>query len=157
MYPSSISWWFLIFLQTKPKILGQSRHQEAIRKHIEALGGRIEFNTEFSSLTQDDNEVVVTLFKTSGEERTEETARFAYVVGADGGRSRLFWYFRVWKWTHLECFARRRQEITWSWLRRRNEGLFGTPSRCSHRRIWSRGMAAKESLQLLLIRPTGSS
>ena len=76
------------FLQTKPKILGQSRHQEAIRKHIEALGGRIEFDTEFSGLTQDDNEVVVTLFKTSGEDRTEETARFAYVVGADGGRSK---------------------------------------------------------------------
>lgn len=76
-----------IIQQTRVAILGQSRHQAILRKHIEALGGQIELGTEFTDLQQDEDVVTVTLTKTSGDIKTDEVAKFAYVIGTDGGRS----------------------------------------------------------------------
>lgn len=39
---------------------------------------------------QDDNAVSVTLTKTTGDTIVEETAKFDYVIGTDGGKSTWF-------------------------------------------------------------------
>lgn len=82
----------LIARQTRYAILGQSRHQAILRKHIEALGGTVELGTELITLSQDEDAVTVTLSKTTGDINVEEIAKFAYVIGTDGGRSMLSTY-----------------------------------------------------------------
>ena len=47
----------------------------------------MELSTEFVSLKQDEDGVIVTLTKKEGDAKTEETAKFNYVIGTDGGRS----------------------------------------------------------------------
>ena len=70
-------------------LLGQWHHQFILRKAVEELGGTVELSTELTSdgITQDDNGVDVKLRKVVDETAIEETARFKYVVGADGANS----------------------------------------------------------------------
>ncbi|EJC98969.1 uncharacterized protein FOMMEDRAFT_113569 [Fomitiporia mediterranea MF3/22] len=72
---------------TRSVVLGQWRHQAILRKHIEALGGKVELGSAFIGCTQDENGVMAEIHKViDGVEQTEK-ARFEYLVGADGGRS----------------------------------------------------------------------
>lgn len=58
-------------------------HTEAImRERLRALGGAVEFGVALESFTQDGSGIVATL-------STGEEVRAAYLVGADGGRSRV--------------------------------------------------------------------
>ncbi|EJC99069.1 uncharacterized protein FOMMEDRAFT_170810 [Fomitiporia mediterranea MF3/22] len=72
---------------TRPAVLGQWLHQAILRKHIKALGGKVELGSAFIGCTQDENGMTAEIRKIiDGIEHTEK-ARFEYVVGADGGRS----------------------------------------------------------------------
>ncbi|EJD01753.1 uncharacterized protein FOMMEDRAFT_126912 [Fomitiporia mediterranea MF3/22] len=76
------------FPVTRAVMLGQCIHQQIIRKHLEALGCQVELGTTLSGLEQSEDGVTVRLTKTTTNgEQVEETAKFAYVVGADGARS----------------------------------------------------------------------
>jgi 2-polyprenyl-6-methoxyphenol hydroxylase-like FAD-dependent oxidoreductase len=65
-------------------MLPQPRALELLRARLAALGGRVEFGTKLVRLVQDDDGVAATLVTPSG---VQETARTAYLVGADGSRS----------------------------------------------------------------------
>ena len=69
--------------------MGQSDHQAILRKHIEALGGFVELSTELVGLEEVDGKVHATLKKTTGNQVSDETASFEYLIGADGARSEL--------------------------------------------------------------------
>ena len=58
----------------------QSRTETILRERLEALGGRVEFNTAIVSFRQDQDGVDVTL-------STGETVRVDFLIGCDGGRS----------------------------------------------------------------------
>ena len=68
-------------------MLGQEQHQAIIQEHIEALSGRVEFNTTLLGLEQDEDGVTAEISTAKDDQVTTEKARFAYVVGADGARS----------------------------------------------------------------------
>lgn len=61
-------------------MVSQWRTEQALRDHLFALGGRVEFGVGMVSLTQNEGGVDATL--TNGE-----TLRARYLVGCDGGRS----------------------------------------------------------------------
>ncbi|APR87675.1 putative monooxygenase [Minicystis rosea] len=60
----------------------QFRTEEVLRARLEGLGGRVEHGVGFQDLTQDETGVHVTT-------STGETLKVAYLVGCDGGRSRV--------------------------------------------------------------------
>ncbi|KAL5527176.1 hypothetical protein ACEPAG_5967 [Sanghuangporus baumii] len=68
-------------------LVNQYLHEGVLRSHVKAHGGTIEIGTELSGLEQDENSVTVHLTKEFDGKQVQETASFAYVVGADGGRS----------------------------------------------------------------------
>ena len=69
-------------------MLGQSRHQEILRKHLYAAGGVVEFNTSLNRLVQGGDSVVAEIAKTAPDgEEIRETCQYAYIVGADGAHS----------------------------------------------------------------------
>ena len=55
----------------------------------------MELSTEFVGLKQDEDGVTVTLARKEGDAKTEETAKFDYVIGTDGGRSTYKITFQV--------------------------------------------------------------
>ncbi|WP_433342079.1 FAD-dependent monooxygenase [Streptomyces sp. CA-253872] len=63
-----------------PWTLGQSQLEGILRSRLAALGTRVERATELVGLEQDEHGVTARF-------RTGETARFDYLVGADGGAS----------------------------------------------------------------------
>lgn len=63
-----------------PWTLGQSQTESILRARLLELGVPVELATELVGLDQDDQKVIATL-------STGETARFDYLVGADGGAS----------------------------------------------------------------------
>ena len=65
-------------------MLSQYVTEGIFREHLARYGVRVELDTEAIALAQDDDGVSVTLKHTDTEK--VETARFAYVVGADGAR-----------------------------------------------------------------------
>ncbi|EJC99072.1 uncharacterized protein FOMMEDRAFT_113673 [Fomitiporia mediterranea MF3/22] len=72
---------------TRPVLIGQWIHQAILRRHVEALGGKVELGSTFIGYTQDDDGVTAEIHRVvDGVEQTEK-ARFEYLVGADGGRS----------------------------------------------------------------------
>ena len=74
-------------------MLGQWHHQRIFREAIEKLGVSVELGTALTAegIAQDDDGVTVKLQKTVGYKViSEETARFKYVVGADGAHSTFF-------------------------------------------------------------------
>ncbi|KAL5527177.1 hypothetical protein ACEPAG_5968 [Sanghuangporus baumii] len=72
---------------TSGLMVNQYLHEGVLRSHVKAHGGTIELGTELSGLEQDENSVTVHLTKEFDGKQVQETASFAYVVGADGGRS----------------------------------------------------------------------
>ncbi|KAL5488262.1 hypothetical protein ACEPAI_6370 [Sanghuangporus weigelae] len=68
-------------------LVNQYLHEDVLRSHVKAHGGITELGTELSGLEQDDNSVTVQLTKEVNGKQVQETASFAYVVGADGGRN----------------------------------------------------------------------
>ncbi|KAL5508461.1 hypothetical protein ACEPAH_6080 [Sanghuangporus vaninii] len=68
-------------------MVNQYLHEGVFRSHVKAHGGTIELGTELSGLEQDENNVTVQLTKEVDGKQVQETASFAYVVGADGGHS----------------------------------------------------------------------
>ena len=74
-------------------MLGQWRHQLILRNAIEKLGGSVELGTALSPdcIEQDDESVTIKLQKSAAHKVvSKETARFKFVVGADGARSESF-------------------------------------------------------------------
>lgn len=71
-----------------PTTLNQDVHEGIIRGLSEKMGCRVETDTELLSFEQDDEGVRARILCPRGEDGTryEETARFSYVVGADGAR-----------------------------------------------------------------------
>lgn len=69
-----------------PNILSlpESATIRLLTEAVHALGGEVEHSTQFEGLTQDENGVEVRLLSA---EHGPSTARFSYVVGADGYRS----------------------------------------------------------------------
>ena len=70
-------------------MIGQWLHQQILRRHLEHLGCRVEFGSTLQAIEQEGDSVVARVLKTKGGEELEETARFAYVVGADGAHSKF--------------------------------------------------------------------
>jgi len=66
-------------------MLPQHRTEAILCARFAELGGAVEAGTELVSFSQDDGYVVATLRRNGGE----ETVRTRYVVGADGGRSKV--------------------------------------------------------------------
>ncbi|MGK5732401.1 FAD-dependent monooxygenase [Streptomyces sp. URMC 124] len=62
----------------------QWRTVEVLYERLEALGGRVDFNTGLTGFTQDEHGVTAELRHADG---TVETVRAGYLVAADGGRS----------------------------------------------------------------------
>ncbi|KAL1726739.1 FAD binding domain-containing protein [Schizophyllum commune] len=69
--------------------LGQSRHEELIRSHLERYGVQVEFGTELLDFTQDEDKVHVRLSKNDGSNNSIEEFDVPFFVGADGGRSKV--------------------------------------------------------------------
>lgn len=71
-----------------PTILNQDEHEGIIRGYLKKLGCLVELETELINLKQDDEGVDAMIRCPRSEDgtRSEETARFSYVVGADGAR-----------------------------------------------------------------------
>ena len=71
-------------------MLGQGYHQAILRKHIEQLGGHVEFGTSLLEIENEDSQegARVRIAKDVNGDVQEEKASFNYIVGADGGRGR---------------------------------------------------------------------
>ncbi len=65
-------------------ILGQDRTERILETHLNTLGGKVNWNTELTAFTQDDNGVTATLRSAAGQ---EETVRARYLVGCEGSNS----------------------------------------------------------------------
>ncbi|KAL1719974.1 FAD binding domain-containing protein [Schizophyllum commune] len=70
---------------------GQSRHEELIRSHLKRYGITVEFGTELLDFTQDEDKVHVRLAiaKNDGSNNSIEEFDVNFLVGADGGRSKV--------------------------------------------------------------------
>ena len=68
-------------------VLGQYETEGIFRAHLAKYGIHVELGTEPTSLEQDASGVNVTMKKVTADEAvTTETARFPYVIGADGAK-----------------------------------------------------------------------
>ncbi|MFE0328205.1 FAD-dependent monooxygenase [Streptomyces sp. NPDC003753] len=70
--------------RTRPMVIVQPDVEELLREALHGAGGKVEWRTELTRLSQDSDGVLATLRGPDGEEHTEE---FAYVVGGDGASS----------------------------------------------------------------------
>ena len=71
-----------------PWVLGQSQLEGILRARLLELGVRVELGTELVGLEQDEHGVTVRLSASADiTEKSDETDRFDYLVGADGGAS----------------------------------------------------------------------
>ncbi|MGW2701227.1 FAD-dependent monooxygenase [Streptomyces sp. NPDC001340] len=70
--------------QTRPMVIVQPEVEELLREALHGTGGKVEWRTELTRLSQDPDGVRATLRGPEGDESTEE---FAYVVGGDGAGS----------------------------------------------------------------------
>lgn len=86
-----------------PTILNQDVHEGIIREHLKEMGCLVELETELINLEQDDEGVDATLLcpQTENGTRSETTARFSYVVGADGARGTTIIHFLLHKFLTL--------------------------------------------------------
>lgn len=71
-------------------VLGQAQHNAVFTKHMEPMGCQVELGSTLVSLKQDDEGVAVEIEKIVDGKTTNEHAKFAYVIGADGGHSTCF-------------------------------------------------------------------
>ncbi|MGW7297176.1 FAD-dependent monooxygenase [Streptomyces sp. NPDC054829] len=70
--------------RTRPMVIIQPDVEELLREAFTRAGGRIEWETELTRLSQDPDGVLATVRAPDGTETTEE---YAYVVGGDGASS----------------------------------------------------------------------
>ncbi|EEB92422.1 hypothetical protein MPER_09070 [Moniliophthora perniciosa FA553] len=73
-----------------PVMLGQDRHEALLRHHLQKdYNTHVELGTELVTFSQTTDFVEATIVKhgVDGEDITTETARFEFLVGADGSRS----------------------------------------------------------------------
>ena len=68
-------------------LLGQYNTEAILRKHIERLGGTVEYGTELRSFEQHPDHVDAVLMKKIGD--TEETVAAHWLVGSDGAKGML--------------------------------------------------------------------
>ncbi|RKG60377.1 3-(3-hydroxyphenyl)propionate hydroxylase [Corallococcus sp. AB011P] len=68
-----------------PWLVPQARTEGILRDRLASLGVSVEFGTALTGFTQDDSGVTATLTR----DGAEETVRAEYLVGADGGHSRV--------------------------------------------------------------------
>ncbi|NPD24047.1 FAD-dependent oxidoreductase [Corallococcus exiguus] len=68
-----------------PWLVPQARTEGILRDRLASLGVPVEFGTALTGFTQDDTGVTATLTR----DGAEETVRAEYLVGADGGHSRV--------------------------------------------------------------------
>ncbi|PWW24216.1 2-polyprenyl-6-methoxyphenol hydroxylase-like FAD-dependent oxidoreductase [Geodermatophilus normandii] len=68
-------------------VLPQWRTEQVLRDRLSALGGAVELGRELTGLDQDDDGVTATV--TDGSTGAVELVRAAFVVGCDGGSSRV--------------------------------------------------------------------
>ncbi|TFK73745.1 hypothetical protein BDN72DRAFT_151690 [Pluteus cervinus] len=68
-------------------ILGQVDQETIFRSHIENLGCNVELSTELTSYSQTEDGVVAHIVKHVDGKKVEETIKYDYLVGADGGHS----------------------------------------------------------------------
>ncbi|KAL1707442.1 FAD binding domain-containing protein [Schizophyllum commune] len=84
-----------------PLMLGQDRHEEILRAHLQRYGIQVEWATELVHFTQDDNKVHVRISKGDAIDISKggatatptnnnvEELDVAYLIGADGGHSKV--------------------------------------------------------------------
>ncbi|KAI5830005.1 hypothetical protein K523DRAFT_372475 [Schizophyllum commune Tattone D] len=76
-----------------PLMLGQDRHEEILRAHLQRYGIQVEWATELVDFTQDDSKVHVRISKgdatTTPTNNNVEEFDVAYLIGADGGHSKV--------------------------------------------------------------------
>lgn len=70
-------------LQSRGAAIRQSDHQAILRKHVEALGAKVELGTELVEFKEMEGKVHVTLRTTTSDQSAEETCSFEYLIGAD--------------------------------------------------------------------------
>lgn len=70
--------------RTRPMVIIQPDVEELLREAFTEAGGKVEWRTELTRLSQDPDGVLATLRDPDGTETTEE---FAYVIGGDGASS----------------------------------------------------------------------
>lgn len=93
MIRSLTSW-----LQGTPTVINQDEHEPIIREHLKELGCLVELETELIDIEQDDAGVHAKMLCPRDENgiRSEETARFSYIVGADGARGTTMTLYFNW-------------------------------------------------------------
>lgn len=67
----------------------KNRIEAVLRAPIEEYSCHVEFGTTLVSFEQHPDHVVARLIKTIDGKETKETAEFAWLVGADGGKGAL--------------------------------------------------------------------
>ena len=74
-------------VQAHGVLLGQYNTEAILRRHIERLGGTVEYGTELRSLKQHPDFVEAELVTKVGDTEKVETVTSHWLVGSDGGRS----------------------------------------------------------------------
>ena len=67
-------------------LLGQYNTEAILRKHIERLGGTVEYGTELRSFEQHPDHVDAVLVKTVGDMEETEHVTAHWLVGSDGAK-----------------------------------------------------------------------
>lgn len=70
-------------------LLGQYNTEAILRKHIEQLGGTVEYGTALTTFEQHLDRVDAVLTKKVGDTEKTETVSCHVLVGADGGKGGL--------------------------------------------------------------------
>lgn len=69
-------------------MLGQYNTEAILRKHIQQLGGVVEYSTELHSFTQNAESVQAVVAAKVGDTKRLETVSCNWLVGADGARGK---------------------------------------------------------------------
>ena len=67
--------------------MGQWKHQEIFREHIERFGVKVELGCSLAGFEEIEGGVKVKIAKEVPNGKEDEEAIFEYVIGADGARS----------------------------------------------------------------------
>ena len=78
----------MLYMKTRPVMLGQYRNQEIMRKHLEALGVKVELGCTLLNCKQDDTGVTAEIATSTNGMETKEKTKYAYLIGTDGARSK---------------------------------------------------------------------
>lgn len=67
-------------------MVNQDQHEAVLRKHLEALGTKVELSAELEDIQQKEDSATATIIKYSENGSVVEHATFSYIIGADGGK-----------------------------------------------------------------------